>query len=409
MKQLSQKLKSLTVFRNLLSDPVVSSFIQLLDANTEVANEAYANFYFALINAAAADNLTDYVARLTLTDENVFTLHAASGKTLSENLKKATERDLGILCQFAHVTPSDLPQAKNGGLLPDMPVWFTGETKEVLGTHWEKHFARLSEFFRQNGCGQFLTNVAFTYDVASNSLKPVAVPSKITLEDLKDYREEKAKIADNIESFLSNLPYSNMLLYGDRGTGKSSTVHAMLNRYRANGLRLIELTKDNIVHLLKLKELLSKLPMKFIIFIDDLTLMDYDDKFSTLKASLEGAAGANSHNTMIIATSNRRHIVKESFSDRGDDVHASDTIDEQLSLSDRFGITVLFMSTSKGEYLSIVSQLAVDNAIKLNEQTLHALAEQWAIKKAGRSPRIARQFVDLIKSRLDRNIPLSPL
>lgn len=408
MQQPSTRLRTLTVYRALLSDPVISSLAELLDASPEDANERYASFYHRLIAASAADNLTDYVARAAMTDENVFTVSAAKKAALSDNLRAATERDLAILCEAAHLLPGDLPVAVKKSLVSDLPVWKTGTTFEVLGNNWGRHFDRISAFFAANGCGMFLTSVAFTYDAARNALRPVAVPSSVTLSELKDYREEKEKIADNIESFLAGLPYSNMLLYGDRGTGKSSTVHAMLNRYAPQGLRLVELTKENLTHLLKLKELLGKLPMKFIVFVDDLTLMDYDDKFSTLKASLEGAAGSMCGNAMIIATSNRRHIVKETFSDR-DDVHAADTIDEQLSLSDRFGITVLFMSTSKKEYLSIVKQLATDAEIGADEELLFALAEQWAIKKSGRSPRIARQFIDLIKSRSERNLPLSPL
>ena len=188
-----------------------------------------------------------------------------------------------------------------------------------------------------------------------------------------------------------------MLLYGDRGTGKSSTVHAMLNRYFESGLRIVELNKENMLDLPKLRQILSSNPLRFIIFIDDLSLNEGDDKISGLKAALEGSVAGKTDNTMIVATSNRRHIVKESLSDRENSVHVNDSLQEQLSLSDRFGITVLFSSTGKAEYLSIVAGLCADYKIEYNEH-IADLAERWALSKGGRSPRRARQFADLALS-----------
>ena len=171
----------------------------------------------------------------------------------------------------------------------------------------------------------------------------------------------------------------------------------MLNKYWKDGLRIIELNKDNMLDLPKIRQKVTDNPLKFIIFIDDLSLNESDDKISGLKAALEGSVSGNTENTMIVATSNRRHIVKENFSDRENSVHVNDSLQEQLSLSDRFGITVLFSSTDKAHYVDIVKELLTDEGIEPDEKML-ALAERWALVKGGRSPRRARQFVDLAVS-----------
>ena len=154
--------------------------------------------------------------------------------------------------------------------------------------------------------------------------------------------------------------------------------------------------KDQLSEITALKELLSALPFRFLLFIDDLSLEERDEKVTSLKASLEGSMSATSANVMIVATSNRRHILRENFSDRDNSVHARDTMEEQLSLSDRFGLTVCFSSTGKAEYLSIVRQLAADAGIRMADEELCLLAERWAIVKGGRSPRRAKQFIDTV-------------
>jgi hypothetical protein len=180
----------------------------------------------------------------------------------------------------------------------------------------------------------------------------------------------------------------------------------MLNKYFNDGLRIIELNKENMLDIPQIRSIIANNPLKFIIFIDDLSLGEYDEKVSSLKASLEGSISGGSDNAMIVATSNRRHIVKESFNDRENSIHPTDSMSEQLSLSDRFGITVNFSTTDKIEYLDIVKKLADDRQIKLDKDKLFSLAERWALVKGGRSPRRAKQFVDLAYSCEKRNIEI---
>ena len=169
----------------------------------------------------------------------------------------------------------------------------------------------------------------------------------------------------------------------------------MLNAYCGKGLRLVELDKNDLPSIKKIKQQLAPLPLKFIIFIDDLTLDEQDERTSALKSAVEGSV-VYGNNVMIVATSNRRHVVKESFSERDNSVHPADSIEEQLSLSDRFGLTVMFSSTDKAQYLSIVRQLAADCELTTPSERLETLAERWAIQNGGRSPRRAKQFVDFV-------------
>ena len=190
-------------------------------------------------------------------------------------------------------------------------------------------------------------------------------------------------------------PAANVLLCGDAGTGKSSTVKAIANDFFNQGLRLIELRKDQLRYLPLVMAKISGNPLKFIIFIDDLSFNQNNDDFSMLKAALEGSASATAENAVIYATSNRRHIIKESFADRdGDDVHRNDTLQETLSLSERFGLTVLFSKPDKKLYLSIVHELAERHKIQMKKEELDVQAEAFALRKGSRSARCAEQFIN---------------
>jgi len=185
------------------------------------------------------------------------------------------------------------------------------------------------------------------------------------------------------------------LLCGDAGAGKSSTVKAVANAFFDEGVRLIELRKDQLHYLPYVMGKISGNPLKFIIFIDDLSFRKSDDDFSMLKAALEGSASAKADNAVIYATSNRRHIIKESFSDRdGDDVHRNDTLQETLSLSERFGLVVLFSKPNKALYLEIVRELAARRGVQMSGEELDLQAEAFALKKGSRSARCAEQFID---------------
>ena len=194
---------------------------------------------------------------------------------------------------------------------------------------------------------------------------------------------------------MQNRPAANILLYGDAGTGKSSTVKAVANHLFEKGIRLVEIRKNQLLLLPRVMGEISKNPLKFIIFIDDLSFNQNDDNFSMLKATLEGSASAKAKNAVIYATSNRRHIVKETFGERaGDDIHRNDTVQETLSLSERFGLTILFAKPEKKLYLEIVHELAERYGINMEARELETKAEAFALNRGYRSARCAEQFID---------------
>ncbi len=361
--------------------------------------EKYAEAYAALLETGSQRQFARHIADAVRREDSLFARQSFRGAP-DADVRAAFCRDLGILRQVADLA-DDLPPRLRALTEKGFPAIGRGEDDPLLGSGGAD---AAEHFYRENGYGIFLGSKAFTFE--GGSLVPVRNTASVLPEDLKDYEEEKNAVEENIVNFIEGLPYADMLLYGDKGTGKSSTVHAMLNRYAPRGLRAVELPKDRIMDIDALKEALAPLPFKFLIFIDDLSLEEEDEKVSFLKASLEGSMHETSDNVMIAATSNRRHILKEKFSDRDNSVHASDTMAEQLSLSDRFGLTVLFSSTGKAAYLSIVRQLAEDRKLGIREEELYALAERWALAKGGRSPRRARQFVDYAYACKVKDIPV---
>ena len=213
------------------------------------------------------------------------------------------------------------------------------------------------------------------------------------ISDLKGYQEQKKVLYDNTKALLNGLKVNNVLLYGDAGCGKSSSVRALLNEFEE--IRIVQIFKNNLINLDKLYEKLKDIPLKFIIFADDISFDDADNTFSTMKAVLEGSLIQCPQNAAIYATTNRRHLVKETFQARsGDEIHLKDTINEINSLSERFGINLLFEKPTNEEFIDIVLSLAKDNNIDMSEKHLIEKAQRLALIKGSRSPRIAKQLID---------------
>ncbi len=250
----------------------------------------------------------------------------------------------------------------------------------------------LLQMYRKKGSGYFARANAFT--VRDGMPQPISNPDPVRLSDLKGYAVQKKAIRDNTLSLLAGKNANNILLYGDKGCGKSSTVKAIANEYADRGLKIIELPLDQIKQFPVICSMIEHSPFTFILFLDDLSFSTEDERFVALKAFIEGGVSGKPHNMAIYATSNRRHIIRESFSDRnGDDVHVRDALQSASSLSDRFGIEITFSNPVKNEYLYIVDRLAEDYGLDIPEERLHLLAERFAIRRNGRSPRTARQFI----------------
>lgn len=386
-KRLGYGLKTLVIFRNLLSDRVVSSLSEILGSDKLSTGEKL-SLYGELVSElySVSEDLSHYLLDLVLKDVNPYVLMRASGKEPGTNMEKCLCAELRLFQSISLLTPDDLRKGLDwDGYLPG---WDNSEIDFV------SEYLRHMDEIGLHGYGIFSEYHMFVLD-RSGSIIPVGNPDRIRLSELFEYERERQQVIDNTLALLSGAPAQNVLLYGDAGTGKSSTVKALVNEYSERGLRLVEVKKEQIDLIPHLIETLSSNPLKFIIFIDDLSFSQDNDSFGSLKAALEGSVSARTGNIAIYATSNRRKLVRERFSDRdGDDIHRNDTIQELNSLSDRFGLTVSFIRPSKKVYLEIVSRLAHSNNIDIDEERLFSMAEQYALAANGRSGRTARHFID---------------
>ncbi len=275
---------------------------------------------------------------------------------------------------------------------------------------WGSGLALLGEHYQQQGVGLFARYTAFRWQ--GGALVGVAQSDPVRLGDLAGYEQQQDLLVKNTEFLLRGYPALHVLLYGGRGTGKSSLVKALLNQYSPRGLRLVEVAKNDLIDLTAILERLREAPQKFILFVDDLSFETDEHSYTALKVLLEGSLAARPRNVVVYATSNRRHLVREFFADRprpgaastlftsdqADEVHAWDTVQEKLSFSDRFGLTLTFVSPDQPKYLEIVRHLAQQAAIDLPVAELEARALQWATRHNGRSGRSARQFIDFFKA-----------
>jgi predicted AAA+ superfamily ATPase len=266
---------------------------------------------------------------------------------------------------------------------------------------WGDSLESFAAHIRRHGAGLFSRHGFFRWTppdrAGSGTLQPVLTSDPISLADLCGYRNQRSTVIDNTLSFLEGRAANNLLLYGDRGTGKSATVKAVCREYRDRGLRLLELRKEDMEKLPALMEFTAPRGLKFIVFIDDLSFEGLDNSFTGLKALLEGGVEVRPPNTLIYATSNRRHLVRERLADRPGDgeVRSFDTMQEQLSLSDRFGLTVFFTSPSQEEYLETARFIAERRGLRPDEkfEKFRENALRWEKWFNGRSPRTALQFV----------------
>lgn len=389
LTMLNRRLQTLTVFRSLLSDPVMSALAEYLTQreSDEVtpALSAYAAFV-ARLYESGAESLGAYIQQLACDDENCYIRLIGQGLTPSPALTASVDAELAILQEVADLTPERLRE----GLPWDgfLPLFETASI--ALGDIYRHRTANIGQY----GYGIYARYHMFYID-SKNTIVPVRHPDRTRLSSLVDYKREQKIILDNTLALLAGKPASNILLTGDAGTGKSSTIKAVVNELYQQGLRILEVRKEQLREIPAIWDELSANPLKFILFIDDLSFQKGDDTYSALKAILEGSVTAKSPNVVIYATSNRRHLVKESFSDRdGDDVHRNDTMQEVLSLSERFGIQITFQKPDKQTYLDIVRHLAAERGVRCPQEELDALAERFALARGGRSARAATQFID---------------
>ena len=403
---LQYRIPGLAVFRNLKEDPVFTALTEFLRMAGDIAyapeeeppafwlarmTELYADLAGALYETT--DNLSLYVQTLLFEDENAYVKLVAKGEKVPAKMKAAVASELETLQAVSDLKSRSLKKllGEAGAALPD---WANKRTDLA-----EAYYDRVSRI-HETGYGIYARYRAFT--LRGDKLVPVKHPDDQGLADLYGYERERRQILQNTEALLAGKHANNILLYGDAGTGKSSTIKAIARDYADRGLRLVEVRKNQLYRIPDLMEQLAASPLKFILFIDDLSFSKNDDNFSALKAILEGSIAASGDNVVVYATSNRRHLVKERLSDReGDELYTNDTLQEVSSLSARFGLTITFQRPDKDEYLKIVKTLADKAGLKLPEEDLFLKAEAHAIRCNGRTPRVARQLVELLSIGID--------
>ncbi|MDD7548803.1 MAG: ATP-binding protein [Lachnospiraceae bacterium] len=260
----------------------------------------------------------------------------------------------------------------------------------------------LTQFYREYGVGRFGLHKAFRVSHGTDdevNIVPILNIAHVKLDDLVGYDIAKQKLIENTEAFVSGRRANNCLLYGDAGTGKSSSIKAIANMYYDRGLRIIEIYKHQFKDLNDVIAQIKNRNYKFIIYMDDLSFEEFEVEYKYLKAVIEGGLEKKPKNVLIYATSNRRHLVNERFSDRDDALHKSDTMQEKLSLVSRFGCTIYFGLPEKKEYQEIVLELAGREGIDMDKEELLLEANKWEVAHGGRSGRCARQFIDYLLGR----------
>ncbi len=387
---LHTRLCCLSVLRNLQDEPLLQAYRRVLGAySADVLT--FCDAYGALCDHIyRAGDTGRWMRRRIQCSSNALT---GSLTQPSPAVLQAVTRDLETLSALLALTGRDLAaQAclafpNDAGTLAYLPDFPAG--KPLPFTNGDQ----LRGFYQQFGYGFFAKSNCFTVGPEGEILA-VSRPDPIRLTDLKGYARQKEQVVANTLAFLDDRPSNNILLYGDKGTGKSSTVKAVVNEYASRGLRIIELAPKQIGLFPRICAEAARSPYHIIVFLDDLTFDVEDENFAALKAFIEGGLTGKPANVVLYATSNRRHLVRESFASRqGDDIHVRDTLETVTSLSDRFGLEITFSVPDKDEYLSIVDQLADEYGLFLPADQLHLLAERFAIRRNGRSPRTARQFI----------------
>jgi predicted AAA+ superfamily ATPase len=396
-------LASLCIYRNILQDPLLQSLVQVLEQGIKEPDsiptrDAYYEFLYRIFQNGMS--FQNHLIDLIRYDDNPFSraCELTDIDNIDPVLLAATRQDLRNL-HFIYKLDFRPLEQQLGIAEPvlNQVQYAPGSLAVQLdqAKDWSKQIETIAGYHRGHSRGLIAQYCAlnFSFPVGLLGIKNPDLPE---LDDLIGCSRQKELLCHNTEIFLKGHPANNVLLYGPRGTGKSTMIKALLNKYPDQALRLIQLDREQIDYLPELMAVLVGYNVKFIIFIDDLSFEEHETQYKALKAVLEGGLISQPDNVLIYATSNRRHLVREYFSDRGkmgEEVHGMDTLQEKLSLADRFGLCISFETPDKKTYLQIVEHLAQKNELHLDTELLHQQALQWERSRHGPSGRAARQFI----------------
>jgi predicted AAA+ superfamily ATPase len=416
MPEILADLNALVLYRGILQNPLLQQLLRL-SAEPEMLSGKNNNGNGAQLRsdllrwqyeyAAGGPLWGNFVAALLWEEENIFSLAAERAEILPGAVNELLCTDLSLLQALFNPDWSDLG-----------PEWAAFMNQSLYYPHWEDSFisrkraaalaeisqalsaetpeaARqlLGEFYAQQGCGKLARDFAFHWD---QELIPIVNPVLKPLSTLVGYDYQKELLCNNTRAFLNRSGGNHVLLYGEKGTGKSTSVKALLGEFAADNLRLIEINQHQVTHLNAIIRQIKSRGFRFILFIDDLSFEENETEYKDLKSFMEGNLEAAPDNMLIYATSNRRSLIRENWADRvstHSDVHISDSFQEKQSLTDRFGLTIGYYSPDQEEFLNIVRELAGRSGLTLPEEDLHQSALRWERNYHGRSGRTAQQFI----------------
>ena len=397
----------LIVYKNISQDDVVLKCLSFMDDDASIDES---EFIASLLVLAEKYELHGQLFQSLLTyllayHENTFTLALERKKDISVSLKKVVCHDFEIIYNLYHYDFSYLDSLykdlffdfQNSSTIINQEIFdvLTNlQTQLSQSTSVEEFYQILYNHYYQYGVGKYGLNKAFRY--LNNQIIPIDHIGNNTLEQLIGYESQKERLIANTEAFLNGQKANNVLLYGDSGTGKSSSIKALLNRYYKQGLRMVEVYKHQFISLPQIINELQNRNYRFIIFMDDLSFEEFEVEYKYLKAVIEGGLEKKPDNILIYATSNRRHLVKQTWGDRQDqdEVNVNDAKQEKTSLSSRFGVKILFMHPDRQNYLDIVDGLAEQYGLMMERNELHQKALTWEIRHGGFSGRTAKQFIN---------------
>lgn len=422
LRELMLDIECMTVLRHVMDRPAMAALYRLVcdcagdGCAQEELTYAYCEVYNAWLTAAAQGKggFARAALEAVLFEESPVAAMCArmDAGRLPYSVMNALGHDLEVLGRLTAIDPAMFMllcerAGLSGKLAARLPMW-----EPALGTPQfdprvdtdmlsREGARRVAAFFRKHGTGLFAACPGSTWVGESEKnplgLRGIAQPDPIRLEDMVLYEKERGTLVENTRRLLAGRPACNILLYGDKGTGKSATVKALLSSMWLDGLRIVEVPLAHLTNLPKIFSILRGQPGKFVVFVDDLAFGDSCPEYTALKTVLEGGLEARPDNVVVYATSNRRNIVRQRFSERQDDVNERDTLEEKFSLADRFDLRLTFKTPTQEEYFTICRALLDARGIECDWEALMPRARAWTVSHNGCSPRIARQFVDLIE------------
>jgi len=424
LRELMMDIECMTVLRHVMDKPAMSALYRLVSycASDGMAEGeltyAYCEVYNAWLNTVSAG--TGSFGRMALEaalfeESAVATMCARTDASrLPYSVMNALGHDLEVLGRLTNIDPAMFMllcerAGMSGKMAARLPMWEPALGTELNDPRIDMQMLtregarRVAAFFRRHGTGLFARCPGSTWVGESEryplGLRGIVKPDPICLEDMVLYEKERGVLVENTKRLLAGRQACNILLYGDKGTGKSATVKALLSSMWLEGLRIVEVPLAHLTNLPTIFSILRDQPGKFIVFVDDLAFGDSCPEYTALKTVLEGGLEARPANVVVYATSNRRNIVRQRFSERQDDVNERDTLEEKFSLADRFDLRLTFKEPTQDEYFTICRALLDSRGVEYDWEELMPKARAWTVSHNGCSPRIARQFVDFVSQK----------